>query len=645
MFSATKLIGFAAPLYILVNPPIASASTVQTGPTGTGDARAADRADDAFGVRIGTEQIGLYSETLVRGLNLQVSGNYRLAGSYFVRVGNMVDPLLSGVTTRVGYNALGADFASPTGLVEYGLRSPIDSPQTSVSASLMPYGGNLLEGTIALADGSRRGLLIGGQSSYFRSSSGARGQSYRFGVIGEVRPVADSSIAAFFSINDFDFDGNYNVAVRGERLPPRLKHPNRLFPAWGDHDGQDINAGIVSRFAPTDRLSLMGSLIYSRLDLNAADFVLYSLQEDGTGSASITVNRPRDADAYAGAVGASWKASGSGRFFGEIRMRRTYTAFAPAASVRVPILDQDLGLPDVAPPPLPFLPQTLDRTRQISAGIGYEHSFARLRLKGSLQKAHNKRTFSPPGLPESASVQSPWLYDLSAAAAFSRYWTAFATWTRGLEDSGVAPGNAANANDVLPVVVAVQQEIGARGAITPDFTLIASAYTISKPAAGFDANGAYGLSGNLRHRGLELSLTGKLVPSLRMVAGLAYLDASRSGEQVRRGIQSREVPGVSDVTALANLNWSVPGMNGLSIDGQANYASSRRVRSSDGLRAPGYATFDVGALKSFRVGGTDFSLRARIVNIFDSDAWVAQRSELLDRVLRRSIRLSLTARR
>ena len=54
---------------------------------------------DAFGEKVGSEQIGLYNEQQVRGFSLQESGNYRIDGAYFIRSANIVDPALDGVTT------------------------------------------------------------------------------------------------------------------------------------------------------------------------------------------------------------------------------------------------------------------------------------------------------------------------------------------------------------------------------------------------------------------------------------------------------------------------------------------------------------------------------------------------------------------
>ncbi|MFD0321023.1 hypothetical protein [Lysobacter gummosus] len=79
------------------------------------------KAGDAFGHRIGQESIGLYSESLVRGFNLQESGNYRLEDAYFVRAANPSDAVVEAVRVRVGSQALDLDFPAPSGLVDYRL--------------------------------------------------------------------------------------------------------------------------------------------------------------------------------------------------------------------------------------------------------------------------------------------------------------------------------------------------------------------------------------------------------------------------------------------------------------------------------------------------------------------------------------------
>ncbi|MGO4775386.1 hypothetical protein AB4084_07700, partial [Lysobacter sp. 2RAB21] len=71
---------------MLTSLGLACGAHAQEGPT--------HKAGDAFGHRIGQESIGLYSESLVRGFNLQESGNYRLEDAYFVRAANPSDAVV-----------------------------------------------------------------------------------------------------------------------------------------------------------------------------------------------------------------------------------------------------------------------------------------------------------------------------------------------------------------------------------------------------------------------------------------------------------------------------------------------------------------------------------------------------------------------
>ena len=610
-----------------------------------GGVRALEQAGDAFGVRIGVEQIGLYSENQVRGLSLQDSGNYRVNGTYFVRAGGFADPVLAGVTTRVGFNALEADFPAPSGIIEYRLKSPFTAPRNSIEVALREYGTRFLDLSMArlTADGAA-GLLLGAQSNLGRSSSDLKGHSHRFGAVGVWRPTDAVDLTAFASLNRFDFEGTYGVALKEEALPPPMPHPRRYVPSWGDHDGEDWNGGVIAAWRPSDTLTLNGSAIYSRLNLDQAEYVLMSLDRHGLGEASVISNRARNTDAWALEAGASWRHAPGRRLYAEVRARRSRNLTGPGVTQRVNGVDLMEGLMEPPEPILPDLPRTLDMAEQVTAGVGYEASWSGLRLKGGVQRSRHERTFTPPGLPSFTTTSSPWLYDISAVAALGKRWTMFATATRGLEDSGVAPANAANRNEALPPVVARQQELGLRLRATETLTLIASAYSIEKAAAGFDAAGVYGLVGDLRHRGLELSLAGRLREGLRIVAGAALLDAERAGPQIEAGILSAEPPGVARYQALGGVSWAVPGLDGLSLDAQVNHSGSRRVRSSSDLRTGPLTTVDVGGLYAFRVQDANVTLRLRVLNLLDEGKWVAMRSETLDRPNRRGVRLSLTTR-
>lgn len=619
-------------------PPALPATTVARE-----DDRAVERATDAFGIRIGVEQIGLYNETQVRGFNLQDSGNYRINDSYFAKSGGIVDAVLSGVITRVGYNALDADFAAPSGIVEYRLRSPFDAPTVHAELALREYGGRLYDLRLAGRSGDDRFAgLVGAQYLDGRSSSGLVPRYYRVGAVTEWRPAEGTSLTGFTSVNIFDLEGFYGVSASGDALPPRMQHPRRYVTSWSDHDGVDFNIGLIGSAEAGDRVGLGGSLIYSRLDLDRADFTRLVVDEQGVGHATGFSNRPRDNQTWSASLRGDWRIDDGQRLYAEMRGRQTRNRFGPSVSVDLGAFDLDDGIAPSAAPELPPMPRTLDAIDQLSGGIGYERTMGRLRLKGGIQRTWHRREITAPGRPPEATTQSPWLYDASAAYAVTPGWTLFASATRGLEESGAAPDNAANRNEVLPPAISTQQELGFRGRISDGLTLIGSLFSIEKAAPGFDANNVYGLFGELRHRGAELSLVGAITPRLRVVSGAVYLDARRSGDPVRNGVWSKEAVGLPSFQAMTGLTYAIPAVQGLSFDGQLNHSSSRRVFSRSELRTPPLTTVDIGLRHAFAIGKANMAVRARVANLFDADQWVATRSETLDRPNRRSVRLSLT---
>lgn len=607
------------------------------------DERAVGRATDAFGIRIGVEQIGLYNESQVRGFNLQDAGNYRVNDSYFTKSGGLVDSVLAGVITRVGYNALDADFAAPSGVVEYRLRSPFDASRVQAEVALREYGGQFYDLRLARTSADNRiAGTIGAQALRGESSSGLSQDYYRSGATAEWRPAEGISLLGFASLNIFDLEGFYGVSVSGDVLPPKMQHPRRYVTSWSDHDGTDLNLGILGSAQKGDRFDVSGSLVYSGLDLDRADFTQLVVDENGMGRATAISNRPRDNQSWSASTAASWRPTPGHRLYAELRGRQTRNSFAPAVSVNLGAFDLDQGIAPSAEPELPPLASTRDSIDQYTAGLGYEATLGRLRLKGGIQETWHRREIAAPGRPPRSATQQPWLYDASIAFALSPDWTTFASATRGLEESGAAPDNAANRNEVLPPAISTQQELGFRGRLTDSLTLIGSLFSIQKPAPGFDASNNYGLYGTLRHRGVELSLVGNVTPRLRIVSGAVYLEAERSGEPVRTGAWSKEAVGIPGFQAMTGMTYAVPGVEGLSFDGQVNHSSNRRLSSGSDLRTPALTTVDIGLRHTFELDSAKLAVRARLTNLFDTDGWIATRSELLDRPNRRGIRLSLS---
>jgi len=602
-------------------------------------------AVDAFGEKVGSEQIGLYNEQQVRGFSLQESGNYRINGAYFIRSANIVDPALSGVTIRVGVNALGVDFPAPSGIVEYRLPTAAAGHREEIEfAVVRDYGGHalLMRGSAATADG-KIGASYGMNILNDTGSDGIERRPRHFALVPTWQPNDKLQMHALLSADRFTKPGDYATTVSGTDLPPEQPNPGTYQADWSKTDQWQLAGGLIARYAVSERLALQSSFVVTDLDRNRGDFTLLTLDAAGIGTASAVRSRPYAARSSAAETKASFFVSGTQRFFGTLRWRHSRTEVRPGVSTPLGAIDQAIGTP-VTPEPaeLPTVTPTVDVTRQIMGGLGYEATFADdFWLRGAVLRTRYEKTVTPPGVAPRTNTESPWLYDFATSYSPTNTLTFFATTVRGLEESGTAPNNAANRNEVLPAVMATQYELGVRYRIIPQVTFIASLFEITKPTPGIDAQNVYSLIGEARHRGLELSLTGRSESGFNVVGGLALLDPDRQSPLVDSGQIIGRAAGVPSITGLINLTYRLPILAALSFDSQLNYTSKRLLNPRTGVYTPGYATLDMGARYSFKVGETPAVIRVRVGNVFNQDEWIAGRSETLSRVARRAFRLSL----
>src|SRR5580658_466550 len=97
-------------------------------------------ANDAFGLTLGLESIGLYGPGFVRGFNPQVAGNVRIDGLYFDQQGSLSNRVVEGSTIRIGVSEIGYVYPAPTGIVDYDLRHVGNgTPSATIVASAGPF--------------------------------------------------------------------------------------------------------------------------------------------------------------------------------------------------------------------------------------------------------------------------------------------------------------------------------------------------------------------------------------------------------------------------------------------------------------------------------------------------------------------------
>jgi iron complex outermembrane receptor protein len=205
---------------------------------------------------------------------------------------------------------------------------------------------------------------------------------------------------------------------------------------------------------------------------------------------------------------------------------------------------------------------------------------------------------------------------------------AYAGYTKGLEESGVAPANAVNRNSAPPALRTSQRDAGLRYAILPRLSLVAGVFDVRKPYFNLDQELVYRNLGTVRHRGVELSLAGQPIEGLSVVAGAVFLDAEVSGEAVDLGNIGRKPVGTTGRIIRVNLDYRLPFFDALSVDlGITNQAAQvasaltyEELRGRQLMTEP-QTLVDLGARYRFKAGSAPVALRAQVTNAFDVYRW------------------------
>jgi iron complex outermembrane recepter protein len=610
---------------------------------------------DAFGLRIGQESIGLYSESLVRGFNLQEAGNYRIGDAYFVRAANPSDAVVEGVRIRVGPSALDLDFPAPSGLVEYRLL-PADQERSKLELGFQHLGDQggwpYLRAHIArrAADGnaSLAAGLIGAPGARYMFGNEAH-HYYGAGLVPRLRLHDRWEITGVLSryAQRYQADVGFTPAG-GESLPQpdRLKY---LGQPWSRYDTRNTTYGVIASTIPrADAWDHRVSSLFSGVDRPRSDYNLFdAVTSDGIADASTVVAVGRTIESWGHELSSSRDWTGEHQRH-ELtllaRLRRSAYRNPHVAVVnvgRVSILD---GVDPVAEPPAPDLAaRSRSRIDQSELGVGWNYADrGGLAFNVGLRRADLEQATRVHAGAAQARESAAWLHHANLVAPLGPRLTAFAATTRGIEEGRIAPENSANRFEVLAPVLARQQELGLKWQAQTQLALLAMAFEIEKPSAGIDRSSRYRYLTDVTHRGIELSAAGQVTEHLDVIAGLTVMRPRLRGELVDDGSIGERPIGRAARQAVLGMTVRMPHDAGLSFDADASYTGAQPVQPLTGVELPAYTVLNVGARYRFEVAGTPAAIRLRIHNATDRYAWSVGMSGIQTYEPERRIMLNFT---
>lgn len=201
----------------------------------------------------------------------------------------------------------------------------------------------------------------------------------------------------------------------------------------------------------------------------------------------------------------------------------------------------------------------------------------------------------------------------------------YASYIQSLTPGDVAPATSGstpveNAGEIFAPYTSDQYEVGVKydGG---GFGATLSAFTLSKPIA-FVTDGVFGVAGSQRHKGIELSVFGQPLESVRIIGGMTLLDPrmKRTGNPA---IDGNDPVGVPQFQINVNVEWDVPFLPGLTLDGRVVHTGKQFIDVTNAFTVPSWTRLDLGARYAFELAGTDVAFRARVDNVTNKGYWAS----------------------
>ncbi len=576
-------------------------------------------AQDAFGTSVGNERVGLYFPQSARGFSPVQAGNVRINGLYFDYQTDLNERLISGSNVRVGLTAQSFPFPAPTGVADFSLRLPGSEAVASTVLGIGPFGGPRVEidAQLPVTDtlGVAAGVGVNAEEIYY----GGQRRLLTAAAVARWRPAENVEIIPFWSMQDNrGQEGGPIIFTAGAYLPPEFERRRYFGPEWAQNDSQGFNYGLLTSFGFGD-WTLRGGAFRSVSDnLRNFNVLFLNTSPEGEADRAVIYEEGSRSASTSGELRLTRQLIEGDRLHqfhlmtrGRMKDRRY------GGSQRFDFGRGRIDEPILAPEPaLTSGPRTTDRVRQLTAGLGYEglwRNVGELSL-GIQHTSYEKAVVRPSGaLP--VSEASPWLFNGTLSILAGSDLVFYAGYTKGLEESPVAPQVAVNRGEAPPAIITEQMDAGFRYAITPALRVVAGVFDVRKPYFGLDPARLFRQLGEVRNRGIEMSLAGQITPRLNIVLGAVLLDATVSGDAVELGLIGRRPVGSIGRTVTGALNWNPPWVQGLSLDLAYERSSDRVADALNSFVIPARYIAALGGRYRFQLFDKPATYRAQLASV------------------------------
>lgn len=608
---------------------------------------AINAAEDAFGTSIGTETVGLYSSTSARGFNPTLAGNIRIDGLYFDQQNVLQGRIYAATTMRVGLSAQSFPFPAPTGVADIRLRRPSDELSGSASIQAGPYETLQLEGEISapLVPG-KLGVLATMTAVTQQMDSRADYEQVIYGGVTRWTPNDNVDVVGFWQGHAFTGRVPQLIFTATGEVPPAYDRRVYFGQPWAIRHRNSNHVGATLSTTVFGDWLFRAGLFRSHHTLPLDHSLFYrNVQDDGSGTLDVLrIVHGRDLSTS-----------------GEARLTRTFAEGARRHTVHFSVRGRDVdrvfgggGVTALGPatigvyeprpePAFTRAPPGRDDIFQMTPGVSYVGRWQDVgEVSVGVQKSFYRREVAQSG--SLARTESePWLYNGTLVVSLSPNAALYGSYTRGLEESGIAPENAVNRGEALPASMTEQVDAGVRYRLTPGLSLIAGVFEVTKPFFDRNAANVFTDVGRLSHRGIELSASGQVAPGLTVVAGAMFLKARIDANAAVASFIGPVPVGRPDRTVRLSVQYGPAAWRGFSVNGQVNQDGPAYATRTNTVRLESNTTLDLGLRYVFKIFDRSASFTTRVMNVTNAYGWTVMSSGSYTPIPTRRVQAQLIA--
>ncbi len=217
----------------------------------------------------------------------------------------------------------------------------------------------------------------------------------------------------------------------------------------------------------------------------------------------------------------------------------------------------------------------------------------------------------------------------------------YANYIEGLQQGPTAVSGSSNVGEVFAPYVSKQVEAGVKVDLGR-FATTFSVYQLKTPNGLTDpVSRVYAVNGEQRTRGIELNTFGEITRGVRLLGGIALIDAKQT-RTAGGATDGKQVTGAPRTQLNLGGEWDVWGVTGLTVSARAIHTGNQFVDALNRQPIASWTRYDVGMRYKTTWADVPTTLRLNVQNVFDKSYWASAIDSYLVQSTPRTVQLSAT---